>query len=144
LWTSILQKYAKLCWRLMNMEEIRAELVNCQSGVKTINKIWGLDKNIQLIVVVFLWRWWSAKKTRPTGGRNPRHYIREDLSRRLRKPPNFCPTLTRGCRYSCECGPVPSLCALAWRQTRGFFNPSLKFAPTRSRTQDLRSATEAT
>jgi hypothetical protein len=30
-------------------------------------------------------------------------------------------------------------------QTRGFFfNPSLKFAPTGRRTQDLRSATRAT
>ena len=28
-----------LCWRLMNMEDIRAELVKCQSGVDTINKI---------------------------------------------------------------------------------------------------------
>ena len=26
-------KYAKLCWRLMNMEDIRAELVKCRSGV---------------------------------------------------------------------------------------------------------------
>ena len=64
-------KYAKLCWCLMNMEEIRAELVNCQSGVKTINKIWGLDKNIQLKVVVFLWRWWSAKKNLAYGWKKP-------------------------------------------------------------------------
>ena len=54
-------KFAKLCWRLMNMEHIRAELVNCQSGVETINKIWGFDRHIQLKVIVFLWRWWSAR-----------------------------------------------------------------------------------
>ena len=58
-----------LCWRLMNMEDIRAELVKCQSGVDTINKIWELERSKQLKVIVFLWRWWSAKNKANEGGR---------------------------------------------------------------------------
>ena len=38
-------KYVKHCWRHMNMEDVRVELLNCQSGKETINKIWKLEKN---------------------------------------------------------------------------------------------------
>ena len=55
-----------------------------------------------------------GKKTQPGGG--PQALIREDL---------------------------PFVLWHGGRQ-EDFFNPSLKFAPTGSRTQDLRSATEAT
>jgi len=53
----------------MNMEDVRAELVNCQSGVETINKIWGLERSIQLKVIVFLWRWWSVRNKANKVGR---------------------------------------------------------------------------
>jgi ribonuclease HI len=54
-------KYAKLCWRLMNMEALRTLLEDCHSGKETINKIWTFDKSEQLKVIVLLWRWWSAR-----------------------------------------------------------------------------------
>jgi hypothetical protein len=55
------------------------------------------------------------------------------FSSRSRKPPNPYPTLTW---RHCE----PGL-GMLWRGTdeEVFFNPSLKFAPTGSRTQDLGS-----
>jgi ribonuclease HI len=54
-------KYVKQCWRFMNMEDVRSDLMKCQSGIETINKIWELDKSKQLKVIVFLWRWWSVR-----------------------------------------------------------------------------------
>ena len=39
-------KYAKLCWRLIIMEDIRAEFVKCRSGVGTLNKILGLESRL--------------------------------------------------------------------------------------------------
>jgi hypothetical protein len=63
-------KFAKLCWRLMNMEFIRIELMKCRSGVDTIGKIWELEETIQLKVIIFLWRWWSARNKANDGGRN--------------------------------------------------------------------------
>ena len=54
-------KYAKLCWRMMNMEPIRVQLLNCGSAWKTCNIIGKLEKDTQLKVIIFLWRWWSAR-----------------------------------------------------------------------------------
>jgi hypothetical protein len=62
-------KFAKLCWRLMNMEFIRIELMKCRSGVDTIGKIWELEETIQLKVIIFLWRWWSARNKANDAGR---------------------------------------------------------------------------
>jgi len=62
-------KYVKKCWRLMNLEGARVELMKCQSGKETIQKLWELDKTIQLNVVVLLWRWWSARNKVNDGGR---------------------------------------------------------------------------
>jgi len=62
-------KYVKKCWRLMNLEGARIELMKCQSGKETIQKLWELDKTIQLSVVVLLWRWWSARNKVNDGGR---------------------------------------------------------------------------
>ena len=53
------------------MEDIRSELVGCQSGLEIINKIWMLQNNIQLKVFAFLWRWWSARNKANDGGRMP-------------------------------------------------------------------------
>ncbi|CAL4921257.1 unnamed protein product [Urochloa decumbens] len=62
-------KYARICWRLMNMEGIRTQLMECRSGVETINKIWELERTTQLKVIVLLWRWWSARNKVNDGGR---------------------------------------------------------------------------
>ena len=51
------------------MEDIRSELVSCRSGTEVINKIWELEKNIQINFFVFLWRWWSARNKVNNGGR---------------------------------------------------------------------------
>ena len=51
------------------MEDIRSELVSCRSGTEVINKIWELEKNIQIKFFVFLWRWWSARNKVNNGGR---------------------------------------------------------------------------
>jgi hypothetical protein len=53
----------------MNMEFIRIELMKCRSGVDTIGKIWELEETIQLKVIIFLWRWWSARNKANDGGR---------------------------------------------------------------------------
>ena len=53
----------------MNMEDVRVELMNCQSGMETINKIWEFEKSKQLKIIVFLWRWWSARNKVNEGGR---------------------------------------------------------------------------
>ena len=85
------------------------------------------------------------KKTRPAGGRNPRALYKRRPLTQAEKTPEPLPhpymggavTLVSAGRY---------LPFVLWHGgMRGdFFNPSLKFAPTRSRTQDLRSVTEAT
>ena len=49
------------------MEDVRIELMNCQSGMETIDKIWELEKSQQLKVIV--WRWWSARNKVNDGGR---------------------------------------------------------------------------
>ena len=62
-------KYAKLCWRLMNMEHIRIQLLICVSAWETCNIIWKLEKDTQLKVIIFLWRWWLARnKANDEGG----------------------------------------------------------------------------
>jgi len=53
----------------MNMEDVIVELMNCQSGMETINKIWEFEKSKQLKIIVFLWRWWSARNKVNEGGR---------------------------------------------------------------------------
>ena len=47
-----------------------------------------------LISIQYLWMVHVQKKNSACGEETLEHYIREDLSRRPRKPPNLCPTLT--------------------------------------------------
>jgi hypothetical protein len=54
-------KYVKMCWRGLDIEDVRTELLNCPSGKETITKIWKLEKAKQMKVIVFVWRWWSAR-----------------------------------------------------------------------------------
>jgi hypothetical protein len=53
----------------MNMEFIRIELMKCRSRVDTIGKVWELEETIQLKVIIFLWRWWSARNKANDAGR---------------------------------------------------------------------------
>ena len=53
----------------MNMEHIRIQLLNCVSTWETYNIIWKLEKDTQLKVIIFLWRWWSARNKANDGGR---------------------------------------------------------------------------
>jgi hypothetical protein len=53
----------------MNLEGARVELMKCQSGKETIQKLWELDKTMHLHVIVLLWRWWSARNKVNDGGR---------------------------------------------------------------------------
>lgn len=89
----------------------------------------------------------THKKTRPTGYDASRHKRRPLMQMQIEKTSKLLPH---------PCTPVARVragwrighhfpCALACRQqAKGFFNLSLTFAPTGSRTQELRSATEAT
>jgi len=43
------------------MDDIRTELASCQSEKEILAKIWKLEKAQQMKVIVFLWRWWSAR-----------------------------------------------------------------------------------
>ena len=51
----------KECWIELNLEEQRQILAISQSGKDMMQKIWSFSAAIQLQVVVFLWRWWSAR-----------------------------------------------------------------------------------
>ena len=88
-------------------------------------------------VAVILKKNWTCE-----GMTTPRHCIKKKtFSRRPRKPPNPCPTLTQRHRRLVRTGRSLDLCFGVWDRRGDFFNASLKFAPTGSRTQDLRSAT---
>jgi len=43
------------------MEKHRVMLLGCQSGRETVHMILSLEKSIQVKVIVWLWRWWSAR-----------------------------------------------------------------------------------
>jgi len=53
------------------MEDIRANLVSCQSGLEVLARIWDLQMNMQLKVLVFLWRWWSVRNKTNAGEKMP-------------------------------------------------------------------------
>jgi hypothetical protein len=62
-------KKVKLCWQFLNLENVRMKLVNCQLGTEIIFKVWKFDKDIQLKVVILLWRWWSTRNKVNNGER---------------------------------------------------------------------------
>jgi len=62
-------KYVKRCWSGFGMDDIRTDLAGCQSGKETLAKIWKLEKAQQMKVIVFLWRWWSARNKASNGER---------------------------------------------------------------------------
>ena len=62
-------KMAKECWRMMNLEHIRAELEQCRSGKETVMRILSFEQKDQNRVFIWLWRWWSARNKANVGER---------------------------------------------------------------------------
>ena len=60
---------AKECWRMMNLEHIRAELEQCRSGKETVMRILSFEQKDQNRVFIWLWRWWSARNKANVGER---------------------------------------------------------------------------
>lgn len=50
-------KQVKECWRGLNLEEHRKILATCCSGRDMMLKIWSFSSEIQIQIVVLLWRW---------------------------------------------------------------------------------------
>jgi hypothetical protein len=62
-------KRAEECWRLQNLEEYRRPLLQCGSGKELIQQIWTLPSQVQLKIIVLLWRWWSARNKANAGAK---------------------------------------------------------------------------
>jgi hypothetical protein len=54
-------KEVKECRRGLNLEKHSQILAACHSGRDMMQKIWSFSSQIQLQIVVLLWRWWSAR-----------------------------------------------------------------------------------
>lgn len=61
-------KHVKECWRGLNME-YRLVLSHCQSGQDMMLKIWSFPSQIQVQIVVLLWKWWSVRNKVNAGER---------------------------------------------------------------------------
>jgi hypothetical protein len=59
-------KGARECWRAMHMEELRCTLA---TGKEVALKIWALQSDTQLKIMVWLWRWWTARNKANAGER---------------------------------------------------------------------------
>jgi ribonuclease HI len=53
----------------MDLEEVRCSLVRCSSGKEVALKIWAMQPDLQLKIVVWLWRWWMARNKANAGER---------------------------------------------------------------------------
>jgi len=51
------------------MEDARCCLVQCRSGKKMVEKIWKMQADQQLKIVVWMWRWWTARNKANAGER---------------------------------------------------------------------------
>ena len=64
-------KEVKDCWRRLNLEEYHIILAACHSGKDMMRSIWALSRQIQLQIIVLLWRWWSARNRVNAGDKRP-------------------------------------------------------------------------
>ena len=64
-------KEVKDCWRRLNLEEYHIILAACHSGKDMMRSIWALSRQIQLQIIVLLWRWWSARNKANAGDKRP-------------------------------------------------------------------------
>jgi hypothetical protein len=60
-------KYVKECWRSLNLEDYRQLLLPCRSVTDLLNMIWSFPLQVQMIIIVLLWRWWSARNKTNAG-----------------------------------------------------------------------------
>lgn len=54
-------KQVRECWRVLNLDQLRTKLMLCQSGREVMQMIWSFSSEEQRKVIIFLWRWWSAR-----------------------------------------------------------------------------------
>ncbi|WVZ62142.1 hypothetical protein U9M48_011922 [Paspalum notatum var. saurae] len=62
-------KNVRECWRVLQLEEARCCLAQCRSGKEVIEKIWTMSPETQVKIVVWLWRWWTARNKANAGER---------------------------------------------------------------------------
>jgi hypothetical protein len=62
-------KNVRECWRVLQLEEARCCLAQCRSGKEVIEKIWTMSTETQVKIVVWLWRWWTARNKANAGER---------------------------------------------------------------------------
>lgn len=53
------------------MEQCRQMLANCQSGKEVVERIWTLNKELQLKCFILLCKWWAARNKANAGERIP-------------------------------------------------------------------------
>ncbi|KAF8722557.1 hypothetical protein HU200_022387 [Digitaria exilis] len=62
-------KDMRLCWLLLNMEELRVSLISQNSAKGMLEEIWSLQKEVQQKIILLLWCWWSARNKVNAGER---------------------------------------------------------------------------
>jgi len=60
-------KFAKQCWRALNLEEERTRFVDMQSALQVTDHILSLPEEKKLLVVGLLWAWWEARNKANAG-----------------------------------------------------------------------------
>jgi hypothetical protein len=62
-------KDMRLCWLLLNLEEIRLSLLSLNSAKEMLQSIWGFEKETQQKIILLLWCWWSMRNKVNAGER---------------------------------------------------------------------------
>lgn len=62
-------KDVRLCWLLLNVEEVRIRLLSVRSGKEMLEEIWKLEEAVQQKIILLLWCWWSARNKANVGER---------------------------------------------------------------------------
>lgn len=64
-------KMARECWRFMQLEveETRCNLVQCSSGKEVAQKLWAMQPDQKLEIIVWMWIWWMARNKANAGER---------------------------------------------------------------------------
>ena len=62
-------KTMRLCWLLLNLEEVRVSFLQLRTGRDMLEKIWTLQDEIQQKIILLLWCWWSARNKANAGER---------------------------------------------------------------------------
>jgi hypothetical protein len=62
-------KNARECWQELQLEDARCCLAQCRLGKEVAEKIWTMPSENQVKIVVWLWRWWTARNKANAGER---------------------------------------------------------------------------